>query len=354
MKKLFIFFVFAVCQIYFSGCDRDDVVNPPIVVVTEYQGAYVLSEGMFNNPGTAMLSFYNVVYGKFSPSIFNPGTLGNTPDGLILDGNNLYITEQGNTGAAGKIYQTDFSGTVKLSNNVGINPYSLTIANGKIYVTNGPAGNVSVVDKNSLATITTIPVGIYPQEILAIGNKVFVCNTSIFMGATDSTVSVIDAASDQLISTIKVRQAPSSLAVTNDGKLLVGCPGSPAAAMIYKIDPDNYLKLDSFVIANGFASGFDKDIAVDANTDNIYFISAVNNIVRLNLTTRLPEIFIANTSSSSYFYGYNFDSENQKHYIADAKNFVTNGSFYIYDYNGTLINTFETGLAPRRILIKTD
>ncbi|MDQ3021231.1 MAG: YncE family protein [Bacteroidota bacterium] len=352
MKKLFIFIAFGVCTIYHTGCDRDDVVNPPVVVVTVNEGAYILGEGLFNNPGTAKLSYYSLISDNFFPSIFNPGILGNTPDGLILEGNNLFITEQGNTGAAGKIYKTDSNGIVMLSNNVGTNPYSLTIANGKIYISNGPAGNVSVVDKNSLATITTIPVGIYPQEILAIGNKVFVCNTSLFMGATDSTVSVIDATTDQVISTIKVRQTPSSLAKTNDGKLLVGCPGSAANAMIYKIDPGNYSKLDSFVIANGFASGFDKDIAVDATSENIYFISVVNNIVRLNMTTRVPEIFIANTNSSSFFYGYNFDSKNQKHYIADAGDFVTNGSLLVYDINGVLTNTFETGPFPRRILIK--
>lgn len=351
MKKLFVFLVFAICIINHTGCDRNDVTNP-IIVITEKEGAYILGEGLFNNPGTANLSFYNLNSNNFTVNIFNPGELGNTPDGLILSGDNLFITEQGNFGSAGKIYKTDTNGTVILSNDVGVNPYSLTISNGKIYITNGPAGNVSIVDINALTTITTVAVGIYPQEILAIGNKVFVCNTSIYMGETDSTVSVIDATIDQVVGIIKVRQTPSSLAKTNDGKLLVGCPGSTATGMIYKIDPDNFSKLDSFGIGNGFASGFDKDIAVDANSNNIYFISAVNNIVKLNLATKTPEIFIANTDPSSYFYGYNFDSQNQRHYIADAKNFTNNGNLYVYDGNGALLNTLTTGAAPRRILIK--
>jgi YVTN family beta-propeller protein len=350
LKKLFIFFGL-ILTINITGCNNDEVINP-VIVGTEDEGAYVLNEGSFNGPGTAKLSFYNLSSNTFTENIFNPGQLGNTPDGLILNGNNLFIAEQGNTGAAGKIYKTDTNGTVILSNDIGTNPYSLTIANGKIYVTNGPAGNVSVADINTLTTIATVPVGVYPQEILAIGNKVFVCNTSIFMGATDSTVSVIDAAANQVIATIKVRQTPSSLAKTNDGKLLVGCPGSTATGIIYKIDPDNYSKLDSFSIGNGFASGFDKDIAVDANSDDIYFISAVNNIVRLNLTTKTPEIFIANNDPSSYYYGYNFDSRNRMHYVADAKNFVNSGSLSVYGGTGNLINTFTTGVAPRRIVIK--
>lgn len=345
---MFVFSLISVFVICYSGCDREDITNP-IVSDTEKNGVYILGEGLFNNPGTANLSFYNQNSNNFTVNIFNPGELGNTPDGLIISGDELFITEQGNFGSAGKIYKTDTNGTVISSNSVGINPYSLAIANGKIYTTNGPAGNVSVVDKNSLATITTVAVGVYPQEILSIGNKVFVCNTSVFMGVTDSTVSVIDAVSDLVIATIKVRQSPSSLAVTNDGKLLVGCPGSSAEGMIYKIDPGNYTKLDSLAAGNGFG----KDIAVDENTENIYFISDDNNIVRLNLVTKTSEIFITNTNpSASYFFGYNFDSRKLKHYIADAKNFTNNGSLYVFDGKGTLLSTFSTGVAPRRILIK--
>lgn len=351
MKKLILALIIVAGVTYLSSCDRDDVTNP-VIYVTANEGAYVLGEGQFNVPGTAKLSYYNFITSNFTQNIFNPGELGNTPDGLILNSNKLYITEQGNFGSAGKIYLTDTNGTVNMQSSVGTNPYSLTIASGKIYVTNGPAGTVSVVDMNSLSTIRTINVGIYPQEILAIGNNVFVCNTFIFGGAVDSTVSVIFAPGDTLIATIKVRQTPSSLAKTNDGKLLVGCPGSSAEGKIYKIDPESFAKLDSFSISNGFAVGFDKDIAVDTESDNIYFISYVNNIVRLNLSTRAVDLFIPNSVSGSFFYGYNYDSKNKRHYIADAKNFTNNGSLYIYDNNGNLLNNFTTGVAPRRILIK--
>ncbi len=351
--KTFYLSVILIVSLYLSACDRDDVVTPTPVTGTAAEGAYILSEGGFS-AGSSRLSFYNLANGFFNESLFNPGSLGLVPDGMILNNNNLYITEQGNFGAAGKIFKADTNGTVILSNSVGTNPYSLTTANGKLYVTNGTANNVSVVDKNSLTTITTINVGIFPQEILALGNKVFVCNTSVFGGATDSTVSVIDATADVVTATIKVRQTPSSLAITNDMKLLVGCPGAPALGIIYKIDPNNYSILDSFVIDNGFAvSGFGKDIAVDANSNNIYFISNTNNIVRLNLTTKAASLVISNPNTTTdYFYGYNYDSKNVRHYVADAKNFLVNGSLYVYDGGGVLLGTYTTGIAPRRIVLK--
>ncbi|MBK8552331.1 MAG: YncE family protein [Ignavibacteria bacterium] len=352
MKRNIIRIIFIISIVYITGCSRDDVtINTPVAGVTS-EGAYILSEGGFS-AGSSKLSFFNSITGNFSLSIFNPGSLGLFTDGMILESNNLYITEQGNFGVSGKIYKTDTNGTVIVSNNAGINPYSLTAANGKLYVTNGPANNVSVIDQNSLTTNSTISVGVNPQEIQAIGSKVFVCNTSEFMGATDSTVSVIDANSDIVTAVIKVRQTPSSLAVSNDMKLLVGCPGVPASGIIYKIDPSSYAILDSFVIDNGFASGFGKDIAVDRSSDNIYFISNLNNIVRLNLITKEASVFIYNTNTATdYFYGYNYDSKNVRHYITDANDFVSNGSLLVYDGNATLLNTFTTGIAPRRIVIK--
>jgi len=349
MIKLLKFAALILSIAYLNGCNRDEIINPPSEV-NAFNGAYILSEGGFS-AGSSRLSFYNLADDVFTENITS-NTLGLFPDGLILDDKELFLCEQGNFGSTGRVYRMDTNGVVKTFQSVGTNPFSLASANEKLYLTNGPANNVSVVDKNNLNIITTVNVGLFPQEIISIGNKVFVCNTS-FGGATDSTVSVIDAVSDQVIHSIIVRKTPSSLEVTNDGKLLIGCPGSTATGIIYKFDPGNYSKLDSFVIGNGLASGFDKDISVDRFSNNIYFISNLNNIVKLDLATKSHSIFISNqNTSTTFFYGYNYDNVNKKHYVADAKSFVINGSINIYDENGNSIRTFTTGIAPRRIVIK--
>ena len=334
-----------------QGCQRDELItNPP--ANTSVKGTYILSEGN-GTPGSAKLSFLNITDNTFSVNIFSPGTIGLFPDGLLYDEGEVYITEQGNFGSAGKVYRLDSNGNVLNSAAVGINPYSLTTANGKLYITNGPANNVSVLNKSNLSFITNISTGVYPQEAVSFGNTVFIANTGTFGGDTDSTISVISAFSDQRIADIKVRQRPSSLAISNDGKLLAGCPGNGADGIIYKIDPQNYSILDSFLINSGTASGFEKDISVDKNSNNIFFISNANNIVKLDLITKAYSVIINNANiSSDYFYGYNYDSSSRKHFIANAKNFSVNGSLIVYDENGNLSDTFTTGIAPRRIAVK--
>ncbi len=344
------FFLLIFAVICFQGCSNNPVTTPVTILSTK--GAYILSEGSTSS-GTSGLSFYSTAKDSFYQSIFSNGILGLFPDGIVLNGNSLYITEQGNFGSHGLLHKLDTSGKqLTQSNPFGTNPYSLTISNGKVYVTNGPASSVTVLDINSLSVIKSISVGVYPQEIISIGNKVFAGNKSAFGGASDSTISVIDASRDSVIAIITVKKDPSALALTNDGKLLVGCPGP--ANIIYKIDAASYTKLDSIVLSS---QGFVSDISVDANSTNIYFIGGLNfsgdKIVMIDLTSKTVQTIIT-ANPGSAFYGYGFDSDNKKHYVLDAKNFTVNGSLYIYDINNSLQKTFTTAIAPRRVIFKRD
>jgi YVTN family beta-propeller protein len=342
MKKLFLSLIIIIILI--SGCNRDSVTNsnPPVIPESE-KGLYILCEG--SGAGTSKLSYYDLD-SNFIVNIFKPGSLGLYPDGMISDGTNLYITEQGNYNAAGMIYKVDTGGTVLSSQVVGLNPYSLCIRYNKIYVTNGPANNVSVVDKDNLSTIKTINAGVNPQEILAAYNKVFVCNAGNYLSPHDSTISVIDANSDSVIKVITLRNSPTAIALSNDNKLLIGCQG--AGGVIFVVDPNNYSKIDSF----GVVGGFDRDISVDANSNDIYFISFDNRIIKLNLASGVSGEVINNPSPASvYYYGYVFDSKNKTHYVANARNFVSSGLIHKYDISGNMISYYTTGIAPRRLLL---
>lgn len=311
---------------------------------------YVLSEGGFS-AGSSKLSMLDNYTGAFTLNIFSPGTPGLYTDGLIYHENHLYLLEQGSFGGSGKIYKIDTNGTVINSKVTGVNPYSLAVSSGKIFITNGPAGNVTVLNASDFTDVATITVGVYPQEILAAGGKIYVANTSLFGGAEDNTVSVIDAATNTQVTKITVRKDPSSLALTPEGYLLVACPGDAANGTIYKIDTAAYAKTDSFFIP---VEGVGKDLAVDRNNGTLYFISNNGNIVRYDIGAREPSVVITAAPGTNYFYGYNYDYIAGKHYVLDAKTFTVAGSMYVYNQAGTLLNTYGTGTAPRRVLFKYD
>lgn len=339
MKKLIYLFAVLIF-VSLSSCSDNNIVNP---VVNTSDGVFLLSEGSFS-AGSSKLSYYNSTKDSFYVNVFNPSNLGLYPDGIIKYNNNLFITEQGNFGSAGKIYKTDLNGTLVSQQSVGTNPYSLTSANNKLYITNGPSSKVSVVDPSSLSTIKEITVGVYPQEILSYNNKVFVCNTSAFGGASDSTVSVIDAATDAIVNTLRVDKDPASLCITNSNKLLVASTGT--SGKIYVFETVTYTLVDSLYSPFGFS----KDFSVDRNSDNIFFVGNDGDIIQLDFSTKSFTTLIAKPSNA-FIYGYVFDYIGGKHYLADAVNFISNGNIKIYSANGSYIKEYQTGIAPRRFLI---
>jgi len=333
------------------SCNRDEVmVVPPPVTVSK--GVYILSEGGFS-PGSSKLSFFDFDNEKFTVNIFSPGSLGLFPDGITLYEGLLYITEQGNFGAQGKIYKADSNGAVISSANIGINPYSVTVSNGRLYVSNGPSNSVLAVDRENLQVLSNIPVRNYPQEILGIGNRVFVCNFGSFSSGDDSVVSVIDAGNNQIIGEIFVGKNPSSLAQSSDGKLLIGCPGDSLRAVIYKIDPLTLARLDTF---KNLSFGFSKDIAV-AGQNLIYFIGGDiyvdKEVVEYNISSGVSRILIQQPSGF-FNYGLAADKTNGEVYVAQAaSDFVSSGRVRIYSSGGVLARelTITDGVAPRRIFI---
>src|SRR5690606_36422142 len=134
------------------------------------------------------------------------------------------------------------------SGDIGTNPYSIAEAFDMLFATNGPAGTISVIDKAALTQMYTFTVGSYPQEIISIGNRVFICNTSSFSGPEDSTVSVYDASVALVVAVLKVNKDPSSIAEYS-GKVLIG--SSSTNSYIYLFDLISYNKLDSFFVADG-------------------------------------------------------------------------------------------------------
>ncbi|PID58709.1 MAG: hypothetical protein CR986_07560 [Ignavibacteriae bacterium] len=313
----------------------------------ELKSVYVLSEGGFS-AGTSKLSKLVYENSDFRQSIFNPDNIGLYPDGLMLYGENLYLTEQGSWGGSGKIYKLDTAGTVLESEEVANNPYSFAISNEKIYLTNGPISNVTVLNLNDFSKVKDIKVGAFPQNIVSKDSLVFVANKSVWGGASDSTVSVINTNLDSVVATIIVRKNPTSV-VIKDGFLLVGCPGDSAIGMIYKVDLSTLTKVDSFDVPSN--DGYSKDIVVEKNTDNIFFASQSGKIIKLDMATRKTEVVVEDTSLVM-LYGYNYDSVNKEHYLLDAKDFKIEGQLTVYDSTGKKLNNYTTGIAPRRIVFE--
>ncbi len=177
------------------------------------------------------------------------------------DGSTLYAAINGqNTVVA----LDPATGAIKQTWNVGIAPRELSFVGNKLYVSNeggrqaqagdtpmdsygtavpadgyhgtSTTGTVSVIDTaNPSAAVGSVAVGLHPTAMYAKGNALFVANTN------SDTVSVIDTTKDRVVQTIETRPwpssdvgyAPTSIAMTDDGHLLVTL-GRANAVAVYR------------------------------------------------------------------------------------------------------------------------
>jgi YVTN family beta-propeller protein len=93
---------------------------------------------------------------------------------------------------------------VKKTVNIGSVPNGIAtnIKTNKIYISNGDTNTVSVIDSNTLEIIKNIDVGVCPTEIVL--NE----STNLIYVATETSVYVIDGATNSVVNIIKVRRFP--------------------------------------------------------------------------------------------------------------------------------------------------
>src|SRR5262249_26604922 len=186
-------------------------------------------------------TLYAAINGQNTVVALDPGTgavektwnVGIAPRELAFVGSKLYVSNEGGRQAQAGDATMDSYGTAVPAD---------------AYLGTSTTGTVSVIDTaNPSAAVGSIPVGLHPTALYVKGNALFVAN------AFDDTVSVIDTTKDQVVQTIETRPwpssnvgyAPTSIAMTTDGHLLVTLGRANAVAVYqYHGDPQqpvNYI-----------------------------------------------------------------------------------------------------------------
>ncbi|MDB6174034.1 MAG: Phosphoesterase family protein [Chthoniobacteraceae bacterium] len=218
------------------------------------------------------------------PDARAPKRKAEIPAGLAVssDGKLLYVA--GNL--SNKLFEIDVeSGNYVRSWDVGVAPFDVALAQGKVYVSNlggrrpkkgdltGPAGrgtvvrvdpvrhianegSVSIIDLKSGRFLSELMVELHAGALaVSPGEKhVVVANSA------SDTVSVIDTRTDQIIERIWVREpselfsaTPNALAFDKTGKWLMVCNGTQNAVAMVKFDPaDRESKLMGLVPVGWF------------------------------------------------------------------------------------------------------
>lgn len=319
-------------------------------------GVIVINEGNFTD-ADASLSHISTD-GEVTNNIFSKANggaiLGDVVQSVFVNGDEAYaIVNNSNKVEVINVHTADRIATIDASL-----PRYMTVVNGKGYITEWGSDyatpRVSVIDLNSHTTIEKIEVGSGAEQIVAVGDKLYIADK------WSNTVTVINSNTNEVSSTITTNDwGISGLTVDGNGNVWGVHEGTtnwdvvPSApnndGVIIKINTSTDLVTLTVPLEQNVSS----NIAINNAGNKIYYMSS-NNVYAMNIsdTSSIIATKIIDEDATVSFYGIGIDPVNDDIYVGDSKSFQGNGVVYQYTADGTKINTFDVGRAPNGFVFK--
>lgn len=350
-------FCLVVFGILLSGCKSDPSSSSPVAPPALVKAVYVLNEGDFSDPTGARLSLYDVdgdtVYTDVIEAANGGQHLGNTGDDMALYNGKAYIIMSGSENLV--VVSLNDHGVLQSSSFPGDSPNDILIDSlrNKIYVTRLYKSSLLVLDLATLIIIDSIAVGNNPQGLLLNGNNLFVCNTGY---GSSKTVSVIDVRGDTIKTTLTLADGPTQAAISSEGKLWIACTGnafgSPSTAgKVFIVNPLSLVVEDSIAFAENLWGG---NLAMGIN--GYAYVIAVNPasfyggpVYRISTATK---VVTTNFIATDTYYAISIDPVSGDLYLADAKNFSSNGVVTIFNKDGQSQRSFAAQKGPAAMAFK--
>jgi len=350
MTKRFIFlsfFLMISALMILNSCKKDDMDTIPVVVSDNT--IFIINEGPFQN-GNGSLSIYDRETEEVIHNVFeqiNGFPLGNLVQSVDVHNDKVYIVvnNANKIEVANKDYLVS-SGTIE---GVNLPRYFLGIDENKAYVTSWD-NKVYVIDLNTNMISKSIHTATGPEKMMKIGDEVWVLNQGGY--SYDSTITIINSVTDEVITNLVVGHKPSGIIQDKDGKVWVMCSGNGwngvsgddnSYGRLVCIDPDHHQIINTLIFPD--TDQHPEKLVVDANGETAYF-NYPGGLYSQNLYEELLELKVV-LSSQTMYYGLGYDNVTETVFVTDPSDYIENGKVYIVDPVGEeILKFFDAGVIP--------
>ncbi|RDC64969.1 YncE family protein [Adhaeribacter pallidiroseus] len=357
VNRSFLLGIYLTGSIFLSSCQDDDSGS----TVTPLKGAYesgvlVVNEGNFQK-GNGEISFINKQSKTVVDDVFlteNNRPLGDVVQSITVNNDKAYVVV--NNSNKIEIADANTFKSLGVINNLQL-PRYMVVANNKGYVTEWVSfsgnGRVAVIDLATNAVTKTIAVGVLPEKLLALNNKVYVVNSG------ENTVSVINPTSDAVETTITVDGSPNSLVADANKKLWVLCGGEKNYNSDYTIDentstPGSFVRLNPATNTKEATLTFTSktlspgDLVANGAGNKLYYQYGGKVYQQdITATALLTTPFI-----NRNFYGIGVDPTDNLIYGGDAGGFAAAGKVVRFNPTGAAVDSFTVSIGPSEFLFK--
>ena len=329
----------------FLACSEEQVINPQPVDPNSFQnGVFITNEGSFNN-GNASVSFYNFEKEELTENIFqtiNERALGDVLQSMQFRDSEAYLVLN-NSSKIEVVNRFSFE-SLRTIQDLTSPRYIEFISSEMAYVTDLFQNAISVVNTNSNMVTSKIPFSGWSEEMVRVGEEIFVTQPSLFNTKSSTQLFVINTVDNQVIDSVEVGFNPVSIEVDREGMLWVLCNGEIGTnnlGGIYRVNPStrNVLTTIPFLDTN---TSFAPRLALNGARDQIYFLKI--HVFSLDIeANEFPQTPLIDAGGRD-LYGLGIHPETGQIFVGDSGNFVQRGAVSIHQPDGAEIRSFIAGV----------
>jgi YVTN family beta-propeller protein len=339
MKITKLLFMAIASSFVFVSCSGDDENASNVPLGTYDNGVLVLNEG---NASAGTVSFFDNDLVTVSQNVFNaenPGEgLGGYVQSIFFDDEKAFIISNGSNKIT-VVNRYTFKLIAKIEAGFDIPRYGV-VENGKAYVTNLATFSsltddfVSVINLSTMVVESTIPINAIAERIEEENGKLYISNGSFGDG---NSITVVNTVTSTVEATINVGISPTSIE-EEAGFLYVLCGNYLDNSKLVKINLATN-QIASEIVMEGVINAQNLNIE-----DNKIYFTVNSDVFVENLSATTISSTPKFTSAATYLYGFGVDGG--RIFVADAKNFASDGEVFIYNNAGILQKQFTVGLNP--------
>ncbi len=346
MKKLIVktsqlTLLLAITTLGFTSCDKDEVIPETTPVVVKTGAVFVSNEGGFLK-NEAAVSFINLDNNEVIADVYqsnNSEILGDVAQSITAVNGKVYVVVN-NSAKAVIINPTTFKKEGEITG-LGSPNYMAAGDATHAYISDLFGGPISVINTTSNTVEKTIDCPGSTVEMLSLNGKTYVTNNS------SEYLYVISHSTNTITDSILVGKGAQSIQVDKNGNLWLGC--SALYDDNWQIVENGKIKqvsITSKTVLLNLTVGAGGVKKIRMNSSKNQFVYLNGKVFKMNITDNSLPTAVFFEKENANLNGLGVDPITNTVYVADAKDYSSNGAVYQLDFSGSKTNEYEVSKVP--------